>query len=502
VASAILDRFCQKVSQIIQSEGTACFTLGAADNRLYLQSFVDLSQRATLDPGPQVDIDNNTQLTRAVVDSIDSDKCIILDGPIRLSDMELGAPVMVVPVIWEREPLEPEEEPVKHPLGILALWGKRGRPTFDDEDQQLAGTLAQQAAALLVEEHLEEFEDIQTAFATVPVGLMLIDSKGSIVVANAAAREILQVSALQGNRLSQVDSRGQLQDLISQLHPQGQTQATASFISPLDETYATSAQLTQQGQAIVAFTRSPFSTAAEELVGQVAHELRTPLTVIQGNLQTIQAIMGDEVTKEDFQIADEFIGTALIQSSRMFRLISETLNISRIHAGKEIELDVTEFDLIEALDQILMELADRLAGHQLVRQTPATLTMQGDRDKVISILDNYLKNSAKYSNPGTTITVTIDDRGDEVAMEVKDEGIGIAPEDIERIGKEPGFRTSASKNQAGGIGLGMVYVRRVTEAHGGRVEIESKLGKGSVFRSILPKHQPGSGSPKPVLELS
>jgi len=502
VASAILDRFCQKVSQIIQSEGTACFTLGAADNRLYLQSFVDLSARAALQPGPQLDIDNNTQLTRAVVDSIESERCIILDEPIHLSDMELGGPVMVVPVIWEREALEPEEEPVKHPLGILALWGKRGGPAFDDEDQQLAGTLAQQAAALLVEEHLEEFEDIQTTFATVPVGLMLIDSNESIIVANAAACEVLQVSALQGKYLRQVDSRGQLQELISQLQPGTQSQATGSFVTPLGETYAASVQLTQQGQAIVAFTRSPFSTAAEELVGQVAHELRTPLTVIQGNLQTIEAIMGEEVTKEDLQVAGEFIGTALIQSSRMFRLISETLNISRIHAGKEIELDITEFDLIEALDQILIELADKLAGHQLVRQTPAILAMQGDRDKVISILDNYLKNAAKYSNPGTTITVSIDDRDGEVAMEVRDEGIGIPPEDIKRIGKEPGFRTSASKDQAGGIGLGMVYVRRVTEAHGGRVEIESKPGEGSVFRSILPRCQPDSSSSKPDLELA
>ncbi len=500
MASATLDRFCQKVCQIIQSEGTACFTLGAADNRLYLQSFVDLSTKTTLEPGPQEDIDNNTELTQAVVEAIEAERSIILDEPLHLSGIELGGPVMVVPVIWEREAVEPEEEPAKHPVGILTLWGKRGGLTFDDEDQQLAGVLAQQAAALLVEEHLEEFEDIQTAFAAVPVGLMLIDSDGNIAVANAAAGEVLQVNTLQGSNLRQVDSQGQLQKLISQLQPGTQTQATGAFVSPLGETYATSVQLTHEGQSILAFTRSPFSTAAEELVGQVAHELRTPLTVIQGNLQTIQAIMGEEVTKEDLQIADEFIETALIQSSRMFRLISETLNISRIHAGKEIELDITEFDLIEALDQILTELADRLAGHQLVRQTPATLTMQGDRDKVISILDNYLKNAAKYSNPGTTITVSIQDQGDEVVIAVRDEGIGIPPEDIHRIGKEPGFRTSASKEQAGGIGLGMVYVRRVTEAHGGRMEIESKLGEGSVFRSILPKYQPSSRVPTEELE--
>ena len=78
-------------------------------------------------------------------------------------------------------------------------------------------------------------------------------------------------------------------------------------------------------------------------------------------------------------------------------------------------------------------------------------------------------------------------------LEVEDQGIGIPPDAIERIGKEPGFRTELSKHQAGGIGLGMIYTQRVTEAHGGRMEIESEVGKGSVFRSILPKRQPEQG---------
>jgi len=494
VASAILDRFCQKVTQIIQSKGTACFTLGAADNRLHLQTAMDSSGRNSLAQGLEVDIETNSPFAEAVVDSIETDTPVVIEEGVSLSPTVMDEPVMVVPVIWEREAIEPEEEPVKHPVGVLALWGKRGVPTFDQEDQQLAETLSKQAAALLVEEHLAEFEDIQAAFATVPVGLMLVGTDSRIIIANAAAREALGVDVLQYHQLSEADYRGQLSQLVATLQEGRSTQATGSFVTRAGETYATSAQLTQEGQAIVAFTQSPFSTAAEEIVGQVAHELRTPLTVIQGNLQTIESVVGDEITEEDLEMIDEFIGTALIQSSRMLRLISETLNISRIHAGKELELDVEEFDIVEACQQILAELADRLAGHKVVREAPDSLMMEADRDKVISILDNYLKNAAKYANPGTTITVRIKERSNQVVIEVQDEGIGIAQADIDRIGKEPGFRTDASKGQAGGIGLGMVYVRRVTEAHGGRMEIESKLDEGSIFRSILPQHQPAHPS--------
>ncbi len=455
---------------------------------------MDSSGRNSLDPGLQIDIETNSPFAEAVVDSIETGTPVVIEGNVTISPTMAGKQIMVVPVIWEREAVEPEEEPVKHPVGVLALWGKRGAPTFDQEDRQLAETLSNQAAALLVEEHLDEFEDIQAAFATVPVGLMLLDADSRIVIANAAARQALQVDALQHQQLDAVDYRGQLAELVAKLQDGHSTQASGSFVAPADETYATSAQLTQEGQAIVAFTQSPFSTAAEELVGQVAHELRTPLTVIQGNLQTIEAVVGDEITEEDLDMIDEFIGTALIQSSRMFRLISETLNISRIHAGKELELDIEEFDLVNASEQILEELADRLAGHKVVREAPDSLMIEADRDKVISILDNYLKNAAKYANPGTTITVRLKQQGNELVIEVQDEGIGIPQEDIERVGKEPGFRTDASKGQAGGIGLGMVYVRRVTQAHGGRMEIESKLGEGSTFRSLLPQHQPAHRS--------
>ena len=76
-----------------------------------------------------------------------------------------------------------------------------------------------------------------------------------------------------------------------------------------------------------------------------------------------------------------------------------------------------------------------------------------------------------------------------VALSVRDEGIGIPRDAVERIGKEAGFRTDVSKGQAGGIGLGMVYTTRVIEGHGGQMEIDSELGKGSTFTAILPKLQ-------------
>ncbi|MFW5867737.1 MAG: ATP-binding protein [Armatimonadota bacterium] len=487
--SAILDRFVQKVAQIVQTQGAACFSLGVADNRLHPQAVISQRDGINRDSLGHVDIDAGTTFGDAVRNALTQKGPVVLSEATRLDEFIVKPPILVMPIIWEREPLESEEEPVQRTVGVLALWEKRG-DRYDEDDFKLAETLSGQAAALLVEEQLDEFDDIQAAFSTVPVGLMLVSRDDSVLVANAAAMRVVGVDPLQNRKVKNIDYANQLTDLMAAVHESPNGNANASYVGRDNESYTVSAQKTQDGQTIVAFTQSPFSTAAEELTGQVAHELRTPLTVIQGNLQTIDFMSEGGIEPEDQEIIQEFIDTALIQSARMFRLIAETLNISRIHAGKELELEVEEFDLTEALDQILEELADYLMAHELDIQAPDELIIEGDRGKIISIFDNYLKNAAKYSDTGTTITIRLyETEEDMVAIEVSDEGIGIPEEDVIKIGKEAGFRTDLSKDQAGGIGLGMVYTRRVTEAHGGRMEIDSTVGEGSTFRSIIPKRQ-------------
>ncbi len=480
----------QKVAQIIQTEGAACFSLGVADNRLHPQAVVSRRDGISRDSIGHVDIDTDTAFARAVSEALTSKGPVVLTDATRIDRLTVQPPVLVMPILWEREPLESEEEPVQRPVGVLTLWAKRGG-TYDEDDYKLAETLSGQAAALLVEEQLDEFDDIQAAFSTVPVGLMLVSSEDEVLVANGAAMHVIGIDPLQGRSVQGVDYGEQLTELMSAVRESPEGNAAASFTSHDNDTFGSSAQMTQDGQVILAFTQNPFSTAAEELTGQVAHELRTPLTVIQGNLQTIDALMEGGIHPEDYDIIQEFTDTALIQSARMFRLIAETLNISRIHAGKELELELEEFDLIEALNQILTELADYLMAHDLDVQAPDHLMIEGDRGKIIAIFDNFLKNATKYSNTGTTITIRVYEvNADEVAIEVTDQGIGIPPDALGKIGKEVGFRTDLSKTQAGGIALGMVYTRRVTEAHGGHMEIESEVQVGSTFRSIIPKQQP------------
>ena len=485
--SKTLERFSDKVLQIVRANGIGVFSLSAADNRLYPQAMKNGSLPVELDSVAPIDMEDESTLAALVWETIQKHVHRTSDQELELSGHRLPAPVLIVPIIWTREPIEEGEETVRRAVGVMMLWNSRGNDHFDADDHNLAGTLRAQAAALLVEEQLAEFEEIQAAFSTVPIGLMLLSQDGHIIVANQAARQILNQTALSRRHVGEIDYQDQIATLVSDVHKVGSAQAT--FISPSGVNYIAHAQASHDDQIILAFRSSPINQDAEELVGQVAHELRTPLTVIQGNLQTLELLLEDGLQEEDTELVREFLYTSVIQSSRMYRMIDETLNLSRIHVGKELELDIEDFDLIEAIKQVFLELEDRLQRYELVADMPDTFNIQGDRGKVISIIDNYIKNAYKYANPGTTITVRVKPEDGTVALSVQDEGIGIPPDAIERIGREPGFRTDVSKSQAGGIGLGMVYTRRVIEAHGGQMEIESELGKGSTFTAILPKEQ-------------
>jgi len=489
--SSTLDRFSEKVLQIVRANGIGIFSLSAADNRLYPQTMRNGSAHIDIEALDPIDMEDETEFASFAWRALNHEVHQVAEEPVSLSGHELPPPVMILPIIWSREPIEEGEDTLRRAVGLMLLWNKRDKDRFDADDHTLADTLSAQAAALLVEEQLAEFEDIQAAFATVPIGLMLVNETERIVVANQASRSILGQTSLTGKRISEIDYQNQLVKILDYVRA-GRT-VQSSFISPNGVNFIANGQSTDDDQIILAFSNSPINQDAEELVGQVAHELRTPLTVIQGNLQTVEALFEGELQEGDGELINEFVGTCLLQASRMYRMIDETLNLSRIHVGKELELEVREFDLIDAVDQVLLELEDRLNRHNLVVEMPEHLVMEGDRGKIISIVDNYLKNAAKYADPGTTITLSLVPKNGSVAISVRDEGIGIPEDSLARIGREAGFRTDVSKNQAGGIGLGMVYTRRVTEAHGGRMDIESELGVGSVFTSTLPLvHTPTS----------
>jgi PAS domain S-box-containing protein len=224
----------------------------------------------------------------------------------------------------------------------------------------------------------------------------------------------------------------------------------------------------------------------DEFISVAAHELRTPLTALQLKLQGLER--GLRAGMREKRAAAASLGSrldgALRQTERLSSLIERLLDVSRIAAGR-LELAPERFDLAALVRQIAEDFKDPAAAVGSELRVHASQPLEGswDRLRMEQVLVNLLSNAVKYG-AGRPVSVKVDTAGERVRITVADEGIGIAPEDIARIFTR--FERAAPLRHYGGLGLGLYISRHIVDAHGGRIDVESQLGKGSTFIVDLP----------------
>jgi signal transduction histidine kinase len=221
-----------------------------------------------------------------------------------------------------------------------------------------------------------------------------------------------------------------------------------------------------------------------EFLANVSHELRTPLNAIIGFSEVLLEKFFGELNEKQ----NEYVDDILSSGRHLLSLINDILDLSKIEAGR-MELEVTTFHLPDAIENALLLIRERASRHgiKLDRVIDERLgDFSGDERKVKQVLVNLLSNAVKFTPEGGRITVEAR-LGDSAAIvSVVDTGIGIAKEDQEAIFEE--FR-QASGNYAHkreGTGLGLTLTRRFVEMHGGKIWVESEVGKGSTFTFTLP----------------
>ena len=238
------------------------------------------------------------------------------------------------------------------------------------------------------------------------------------------------------------------------------------------------------------------------LLSSVSHDLRTPLAGIKA---AIGSLLRRDVhwNEEDRQA---FLTDIDVEADRLTRLVSNLLDLSRIEAGaikphKEWE------DAGELISRVIRRLEPRLASHQVMRDAPDALPLvRLDAVQIEQVLTNLLENAAKYSPPGTPITVSIrvtdeSDGASTLRISVADLGPGIAPSEQDRI-FDKFYRVTASASWVSGTGMGLAIVKGLVEAHGGRVVVDSTPDQGSTFTVVLPVEQGDTVLPMPVREGS
>jgi signal transduction histidine kinase/predicted transcriptional regulator with HTH domain len=223
-----------------------------------------------------------------------------------------------------------------------------------------------------------------------------------------------------------------------------------------------------------------------EFLANMSHELRTPLNAIIGFSEVLlERLFGDVNDKQEDYLKD-------IHSSgrHLLGLINDILDLSKVEAGR-MELDRTTFDLQSALSTAMTLVRERAQRHNVALRLTATPDLgdvTADERKLKQILVNLLSNAVKFTPDGGSVEVSAVREPDNVVIAVRDTGIGIAPEDQDAVFEE--FRQVGRDytRKQEGTGLGLALTRRFVELHGGRLTVESELGKGSTFKFNLPVH--------------
>lgn len=222
-----------------------------------------------------------------------------------------------------------------------------------------------------------------------------------------------------------------------------------------------------------------------EFLASVSHELRTPLASIMG---FVELLLGEE-PGELTPTQREFLEIMLESSHRLLGMVNDILDVSRIEAG-DLDLRTQRIRLEEVVARAVRSARHLAESKKIaleVEMGPPLPIIKGDPERLEQVMDNLLNNAVKFTPRGGQITVRVQSRQPyEVQVEVTDTGIGIPSADMAHLFS----RFHRGENVAGqaipGAGLGLHITQAIVTEHGGRIEVESEVGKGSTFRFTLP----------------
>ena len=217
----------------------------------------------------------------------------------------------------------------------------------------------------------------------------------------------------------------------------------------------------------------------KQFTDDASHELRTPTAVI---LSQSEYALENTQPQGETRAALESIHT---QAARMAALLSQLLMLARADKGRQV-VQREPVDLSELVEMVAETEAEQAEARNITVQTELEpgVMVQGDETLLMRLLINLTENAIRYGRPGGQVKLTLRRQDGEAVGTVEDDGIGIAPENLDKIWQR--FWQADPARSGGGAGLGLSMVRWIAQAHGGRVTVQSEPGKGSIFTFFLP----------------
>ena len=220
-----------------------------------------------------------------------------------------------------------------------------------------------------------------------------------------------------------------------------------------------------------------------DFVANVSHELRTPLSILRGYIETL--LDNPQTSHEELS---RILQVMERHSKRLGLLVDDLLSLAQLES-RDTDLQLSDVQLAELFESVLRDWGKKLAEKQLkvvVDLSPDARTIRADETRLQEVVYNLLDNAVKYSRENGEVRLRAAQRGPEMVLSVADNGIGIGKNDLPRIFERFYRVDKARSRELGGTGLGLAIVKHIAQLHGGRVEAESELGRGTTIRVILP----------------
>jgi PAS domain S-box-containing protein len=332
---------------------------------------------------------------------------------------------------------------------------------------------------------VREREETATLIETMADGVVAADARGTIVTLNRAARRLLGYGPDDPfPALAELFHEKAARDLVATVL--SGDEAEPQELERVGHTLLVTGRALPNGGGLLVIRDVTelrhLEAMRRDFVANVSHELKTPLTSIAGYAETLASEASPGTQTE------RFVRPILSNARRMHRLVDDLLDLSRIESGRW-QPDPERVDVRGLADEAWAAFADR-ARERRIQFTTAVGNVRyvtADAEALRQVLTNLLDNALRHTPPGGRITVSLEPAPGGVTVSVADTGSGIAPEHLPRI-FERFYRADPGRSrEEGGTGLGLAIVKHLVEAHGGRVEAHSSLGRGTTIRMFFPE---------------
>lgn len=412
-----------------------------------------------------------------------------------------------VPLLIEKRDEDTNKVLERKIIGTMWVFNKRYGNVFIQEDVNLLDRLSRNAASVIASaqmyrEVVKEKEELEHVIESVYAGIIMVHYSGRLMQVNPSARDMLGLdddaklvgdyrTAIENEIVRDVitksfDESAEVQQEITLPDYKSEEEGAERFYQV--QTAAVKSEDQSNIGVVAIFNDITDIRAIERMktafVSTVSHELRTPLTSIKGFISTLlqdtEGFYDKDTVHEFYTIIDQ-------ECDRLTRLISDLLNVSRIEAGRALDLNPEPVNVTDAVERVVAVQRSYTTKHQIEMDLDDDMPIiVADQDKFVQILTNLTNNAIKYSPNGGTVTLKGRKLDGKIRMSIEDQGMGIPKEHLPKVFDRFHRVDNRDTRKVGGTGIGLYLVKHFVEAHGGKIWVESEVGVGSQFIFEMP----------------